>query len=56
MLTFEQYDRIDPAEVQALKEQIEALTAAKAALESAQAQQNETACHHLFSELANADM
>ncbi len=29
-----QYDRIDPAEVQALKDQIEQLTAAKAELEA----------------------
>ena len=56
VLTFEQYDRIDPAEVQALKEQIEALNAAKAALESAQMQQNETVCRHLFSECVNAYM
>ena len=36
------YDRIDPAEVQALKEQIEALTAAKAELEQANGTQHET--------------
>ena len=35
------YDRIDPAEVQSLKDQIEALTAAKEALETAQAAQTE---------------
>ena len=39
-----QYDRIDPAEVQQLKEQIETLNAAKASLEAAQAHQNETVC------------
>ncbi|GJE88476.1 hypothetical protein PsYK624_045590 [Phanerochaete sordida] len=35
------YDRIDPAEVQSLKEQIETLSAAKASLEEAQVQQQE---------------
>lgn len=35
------YDRIDPAEVQSLKDQIETLTAAKEALEAAQATQAE---------------
>lgn len=41
VLTSIQYDRIDPAEVQSLKEQIETLTAAKASLEDAQRQQQE---------------
>lgn len=40
-LTHHQYDRIDPAEVQSLKEQIETLSAAKASLEEAQVQQQE---------------
>lgn len=38
------YDRIDPAEMQSLKEQIEALTAAKASLETAQTAQNDRVC------------
>ncbi len=37
VLRLRQYDRIDPAEVQALKEQIESLNAAKAELEAATA-------------------